>query len=272
MEETAMRIGDGRRERFLARAFALGAGVVIATALAPCSGAAADREKVLYSFCAQANCADGDEPEAGLIMDAAGRLYGTTEGGGAHSHGTAFELTPNAAKTAFTHKVLYSFCAQANCTDGDEPQAGLIMDAAGNLYGTASSGGAHNSGAAFELTPNKAKTAWTLKVLYSFCAQVKCADGNLLVAGLIMDAAGRLYGTTEGGGAHEGGTAFELTPNAAKTAWTEKVLYSFCPLVEICTDGYDPYAGLIEDAAGRLYGTTVSGGAHGQGTAFELTP
>jgi len=172
--------------------------------------------KVLYSFCALSNCTDdGHWPFAGLIMDTRGNLYGTTGVGGVPGGGTAFKLIPNKAKTVWTHEVLYGFCAQGgfNCTDGANPMAGLIKDAAGRLYGTTAHGGAHNnSGTAFELTPNAAKTVWTEKVLYSFCAQVKCADGAIPQAGLIMGPAGKLYGTTVLGGAHESGTAFELTP------------------------------------------------------------
>jgi uncharacterized repeat protein (TIGR03803 family) len=201
--------------------------------LTPNAAKTAWTETVLYSFCAQGgeSCTDGANPEASLVMDAAGRLYGTTyEGGGADNNsGTVFELTPNAAKTRWTETVLYSFCTQGgeSCTDGVLPHAGLIMDAAGRLYGTTYEGGAHGAGTVFELTPNAAKTTWTKTVLYSFGAQ--SGDGAYPeVAGLIMGASGQLYGTTTGGGAHGAGTVFELTPNAAKTTWTETVLYSFC--------------------------------------------
>jgi uncharacterized repeat protein (TIGR03803 family) len=251
--------------------------------------------KVLYSFCAQLEggiCTDGDVPQARLIMDKAGHLYGTTDGGGAHAGpygdggGTVFELAPNAAKTIWIHTILYSFCAQTGCTDGDIPLAGLIMDASGHLYGTTAVGGAHSGpsgyggGTVFELTPNAAKTSWTQRVLYSFCAQggTSCTDGELPIAGVIRDKAGHLYGTTDFGGAYDHGTVFELTPNKANTKWTETVLYSFCAqgVYPDCTDGLNPYAGLIMDAAGHLFGTTSEGGAHadpsgfGGGTVFEL--
>jgi uncharacterized repeat protein (TIGR03803 family) len=240
-------------------------------------------QKVLYRFCAQTDCTDGAYPVAVLIMDAAGNLYGTTGGGGANCQisggcGTVFELKPPATgKTAWTHKVLYSFCAQGGtaCTDGEYPGAGLIMDKTGNLYGTTEQGGirsiyvcgnlneSHTCGTVFELTPPAVgKTAWTETVLYRFCAQTNCTDGALTDAGVIMDAAGNLYGTTEYGGMYDGngrGIVFELTPNAAKTGWTETVLHSFY--------GY-PVAGVIMDVAGNLYGTTSGG----WGTAFELTP
>ena len=155
----------------------LGVGALIAVTLASYSGAVAYQEMVLHSFCAQKNCTDGDSPQAELIMDAAGNLYGTTTGGGAHEcgvyceGGTVFELIPNATKTAWTETVLYSFCAQKNCADGDEPRAGVIMDSAGNLYGTTHRGGADgNYGTVFELTPNATRTGWMETVLYSFAS------------------------------------------------------------------------------------------------------
>jgi len=182
--------------------------------LAASGAASAATESVLYSFCALGQfCTDGVDSSAGLIMDAVGNLYGTTEQGGAHGgFGTVFEVTPNAAKTTWTETVLYSFCAQGgeNCTDGLGPLAGLIMDASGNLYGTTSGSflesrnGPYIGGTVFELTPNMAKTTWTETVLYSFCAQSSCTDGSFPDAGLIVDAMGGLYGTTYYGGAHAG--------------------------------------------------------------------
>jgi len=162
-------------------------------------------ETVLYSFCAQTNCADGANPGAALIMDEAENLYGTTPVGGANDRGTVFELTPGGRET-----VLYSFCAQTNCTDGATPTAGLIMDKAGNLYGTTfHGGGTSDDGTVFVLTHRGTET-----VLYSFCAQTDCGDGALPQAGLIMDKAGNLYGTTVQGGANNflGGVVFQLTP------------------------------------------------------------
>jgi hypothetical protein len=239
---------------------------------------------VLYSFCAQGGtaCTDGQYPYAGLIGDTSGNLYSTTYAGGAYGGGTVFELTPPAkGKIAWTETVLYSFCAETNCTDGDTPLAGVIMDASGNLYSTTFLGGVHGGGTVFELTPPaKGETAWTETVLYSFCAQGAgyCTDGTELSAGLIMDRSGNLYGTTGGGGAYKyNGTVFELTPPAkGKIAWTETVLYSFCAQGgAACTDGAGPFAGLIMDWSGNLYGTTYEGGAncqpnYGCGTVFEL--
>ena len=167
--------------------------------------------QVLYSFCPQSGCADGSQPVAGLIMDAAGNLYGTTKvggtggTGGAFGQGVVFKLAPDGTET-----VLYSFCSQANCTDGLQPFAGLIMDAAGNLYGTTLNGGiGSGSGVVFKLAPDGTQT-----VLYSFCSQANCTDGLAPQAGLLMDAAGNLYGTTALGGIAPGnsGVVFALTP------------------------------------------------------------
>jgi uncharacterized repeat protein (TIGR03803 family) len=168
-------------------------------------------------------------------------------------------------------KTLYKF---KGGSDGNIPQAGLIFDQAGNLYGTTVGGGAHNNkGTVFQLTPNQ-NGGWTEHTLYSFCSRTNCTDGSQPLAGLVFDQAGNLYGTTEGGGAqNNGGTVFQLTPNQ-NGEWTESVLYSFCSLRN-CTDGEAPRVGLIFDEAGNFYGTAAYGGGHGViggGTVFQLTP
>ena len=213
----------------------------------------------LYSFCSQGvypECADGDNPEAGLVQTTNGYLYGTTSGGGAHNGGTVFKITPSGALTT-----LYSFCAQSNCTDGSYPYAGLVQTTNGYLYGTTSGGGAHNGGTVFKITPSGALTT-----LYSFCAQSNCTDGSYPYAGLVQATNGYLYGTTSGGGAHNGGTVFKITPSGALTT-----PYSFCAQSN-CTDGSYPYAGLVQATNGYLYGTTSGGGAHNGGTVFKITP
>ena len=138
---------------------------------------------------------DGRFPEAGLIIDSKGNLYGTTGGGGADGGGMVFELTPKAGG-GWTEKVLHNF--PANDKDGEDPFASLIFDAAGNLYGTTSGGGTHSYGTVFELTP-KAGGGWTEKVLHSFNEQWH-GRVHPLQASLIFDAAGNLYGTTPFGG------------------------------------------------------------------------
>jgi uncharacterized repeat protein (TIGR03803 family) len=192
---------------------------------------AAAQEQVLYSF--QNDGTDGIDPGPGLISDGAGNLYGTTIGGGAYNWGTVFELSP-AAGGGWTEKVLYNF---ASVPDGANPYWWLIFDAAGNLYGTTFAGGTHNGGAVFELSPAAGGT-WTEKVLYSFGNGAMDADAPQ--AGLIFDAAGNLYGTTEYGGTYYYGTVFELSPNGSG-GWTEQVLHSFGN----GADGARPFAGLI---------------------------
>ncbi len=169
-------------------------------------------------------------------------------------------LFVTSAWAAAHEKVLHSFNVSGN--DGFYPYAGLVFDAAGNLYGTTMEGGIHGQGMVFELTPQEGGS-WTEKVLHSFNG----TDGAYPYAGLIFDAAGNLYGTTVRGGIHDDGAVFELTPKEGG-GWTEKVLHSFGN----GTDGVYPFAGLIFDAAGNLYGTTYEGGIHGYGTVFELTP
>ncbi len=159
---------------------------------------------------------------------------------------------------AQTEQTLYSFSGYA---DGGNPLSSLVIDAVGNLYGTTFVGGAQGAGEVFELSPNTSG-GWTQSVLYSFTGG---ADGaNPYLADVIFDKAGNLYGTTVGGGDHNLGVVFELTPTG--NGWSESVLYSFAGGV----DGANPYSGLLFDPRGNLYGTTYSGGAHGDGTVYEL--
>jgi uncharacterized repeat protein (TIGR03803 family) len=238
-------------------------------------------EKVLYSFCSASGCTDGSWPYANLVFDTAGNLYGLTVYGGTNSSncdgfgcGTVFQLAPGAGGT-WTETVLYSFCSMSGCADGAEPWTGLISDAAGNLYGMTTEGGRSGCelgcGTVFQLASG-ANGSWTETVLYSFCSVGRCTDGAVPYGSLIFDAAGNLYGTTASGGTHGNyGTVFQLVAGASGT-WTEKVLHRF-HLRENDHDGYDPFAGLVFDAAGSLYGTTRGGGAYGNyGTVFQLTP
>jgi uncharacterized repeat protein (TIGR03803 family) len=223
-------------------------------------------ENVLYNFCSAKNCADGGEPLAGLIQDTAGNLYGTTAAGGNSNSncfgncGTVFEVG-NAG-----YKVLYSFCPGVTCTDGALPYSGLIQDAAGNLYGTTEFGGTNNTGTVFEIiSPAQAGGTWTENVLWSFSPYVAGPSA------MIQDVTGNLYGTLQGGGANIEGIAFELVRPVKGGEWTFNVLYNFCSSPN-CTDGAQPDAGVIQDSAGYMYGTTQSGGAYSSGTVFKLAP
>jgi uncharacterized repeat protein (TIGR03803 family) len=223
-------------------------------------------ETILHSFCSAHGCEDGAEPEAGLTIDQAGNLYGTTtlggkggRGCGGRGCGVIFELTLG-ANGKRKEKILHGF----NFSDGTQPAAGLIFDAAGNLYGTTVGGGSHRNGTVFELLHSKSGQ-WTEKIL---------ANGFGSTAGLIFDSAGDLYGTSSGGGNGEG-AVFELTPGK-NGKWSHKVSYEFPANGQ---DGYGPNANLIFDTAGNLYSTTAAGGASGSGcggngcgTVFEITP
>ena len=199
-----------------------------------------------------------------MIFDTAGNLYGTTTSGGGSSAcnfgcGTVFRLTPNSGG-GWTESVLYGFCHLPKCADGDGSAAALIFDGSGNLYGTTVDGGASGSGTVFRLTANS-DGSWTETVLHSFSGP----DGGTPYAGLIFYAAGNLYGTITQGGAGGVGIVFKLTPNS-NGSWTEHVLHAF----KGGKDGAGPTASLTFDAAGNLYGTTYSGGAHRNGVVFKL--
>ena len=205
-------------------------------------------ETVLHRFGAYKG--DGQFPSTGLVMDAKGNLYGTTNAGGFDGYydgaghdfcvrgcGTVFEINTSGVETTF-----YTFKGWKN-KDGAEPIAGLILDAKGNFYGTTAWGGLYGFGTVFELT-----SAGKEKILYSFTGTT---DGAIPVGGLVMDSKGNLFGTTYEGGAFGFGTVFELTPNGKET-----VLYSFAD----GPDGAYPFDAPVMDAKGNLYGTTYLGG------------
>jgi uncharacterized repeat protein (TIGR03803 family) len=205
-------------------------------------------------------------PAAPLIFDASGNLYGTTEYGGTVG-GVVFELTPNAQGT-WSESVLYNF---AGGTDGSAPKAPLIFDSAGNLYGTTYRGGEFSGGGGtvFELKPNGNGT-WSENVLHSFGAT--STDGLYPTGGVILDPAGNLYGMTFVGGntgcySRTGcGIVFQLAPSSGGQ-WTEAILHTFSG----GNDGGNPYAGLIRDQAGNMYGTTAYGGSANIGAVFSLS-
>jgi uncharacterized repeat protein (TIGR03803 family) len=240
-------------------------------------------EKILHSF--SDNNIDGWGPAASLVIDSAGDLYGTTAYGGANTNdcagtscGTIFRLK-RGKNGQWTEKVLHSF--NNNGKDGFRPWSGLTIDASGNLYGVTAAGGTHpcsyggGCGTVFELSSGT-NDRWTETVLHSFNGN----DGANPISNVILDAAGRLYGTTYYGGEvgcdppYGCGTVFELTPGE-KGKWTERVLRSFYKV-------RFPIGGVIFDAAGNLYGTSAIGGRYknggGCGTVgcgggiFELSP
>jgi uncharacterized repeat protein (TIGR03803 family) len=207
-------------------------------------------QSVLYSF---VGGTDGEFPEGGLIRDKVGNLYGTTTaGGGVENSGIVFMVS-----AAGVEQVLYTF---PGGTNGATPQAGLAIDAEGNLYGTTTAGGANGNGIVFKLT--KKGTQWTETVLYTFGTGT---DGAIPVAGVILRGTS-LYGTTSAGGAYGYGTIFQLTRSGA--ARTETIVHKF----EDGDDGAVPYGGLIADKLGNLYGAATEGGSGGGGTIYELSP
>ena len=213
-------------------------------------------ERVLHSFDYHT---EGAGPTGGLIFDQAGNLYGTTQADGAHNGGDVFELTPD--RSGWTERILYSFGTRKN--DGYQPYAGVALDEkTGRLYGTAPRGGPTLGGAAFELTPGS--DGWQETLVDTFS---KKNDGGGPFAGVILDRAGNLYGTTEGGGAHTYGTVYEVQHTSA--GWKEHVLHNFPAFTG---DGEIPGIGALTiDGSGSLYGTTAGGGCCG-GTVFKLTP
>lgn len=223
-----------------------------ATLAATAPAAAALHEKVLYDF---GQPPDGAAPQASLVADAGGNLYGTTLGGG-NGYGTVFKLTRSSR--GYVESVIYAFSG----ADGALPFSSAIVDGRGIVYGTTSGGGAYGEGVAFALTPSAG--GYIESVLHNFG---KYPDASTPYAPLIEDGRGNLFGTTEFGGPPcSCGAVFELTPSAS--GYAESVIHTFGDR----PDGQAPDGGLLEDAQGRLFGTTSGGGRHGLGTVFALTP
>lgn len=225
--------------------------------------AAGNVYSVLYTFCSQPKCVDGYRPNAGVVEDSEGNLYGITPVGGSAGYGTIFKLSQSGSET-----VLHSFCTLSGCPDGELPQGSLVLGSDGNLYGATSYGGSNGSGVVFRLAPDGSNYS----VQYNFCGGGgNCTDGANPGAGLIADSQGNLYGTTVHGGANNWGTVYKVAPDG-----TESVLYSFCSHSN-CVDGATPEATLAL-VNGNLYGTTVYGGGGGScsdggcGVVFEVAP
>ena len=203
--------------------------------------------------------------ESGVVFGPNGTLYGTSPNNISHyPHGYVYNVRPPI--NAFCHSVicswdqtiLYGF---SGGNDGWAPRFGsIIFDQAGNMYNTTSLGGANGVGVVFEMSPSG--SGWSEQPIYTFSGP----DGAKPYSGVIFDGTGNLYGTTTQGGQHNQGAVYELTPSGG--GWTQQVLYSF----QGTSDGATPTGTLVQDTAGNLYGTTITGGSGGGGTVFELSP
>ena len=216
------------------------------------------RLRIIYSFCTQANCADGYYPTSAPVLGSDGNFYGAVGEGGSDSAydtgaGLVYKLTPGGKMT-----ILYTFCTAAPCLDGAFPTE-LMLASDGNFYGTTDGGGELEGGTIFRISPTG-----QFKVLYSFCSLENCADGWRPYFPPIQGSDGNFYGTTPIGGAQGAGAFYELTASG-----TYKVLYNFCQN-ESCTDGEIPNT-IVEDAKGNFFGSTSSGGSKGYGDIFEIT-
>lgn len=221
-------------------------------------------ETILHDF----QGTDGWQSFAELTMDSKGNLFGTTANGATYGQGTVYELSP-ASDGSWNFQTLYEFTGG---NDGGVPWASVISDSKGRLYGVASEGGGSSSqcrygcGTAFMLSPSS-NGPWTVTVLHNFTTGP--SDGAYPSNTLLPDGHGNLYGVaSSGGGDAQAGVVFELSP-ANNGQWTETILHNFN---QTTGDGLTPSSNLIRDASGRLYGTTLSGGSHGEGTVFKLVP
>ena len=205
---------------------------------------------VLYSFCAQPNCADGGHPIAGLVEGPDHNFYGvTTYGGSLGDYGVVFRITPSGAYT-----VLHNFNANA---EGNSPRGKLLYASNGYLYGTTNQGGAGGGGTVFRIGLDGSNFG----VVLAFCSHF-CGNGSGPESGLMEASDGNFYGTTAASGAHNLGTIYRLTPSGQITD-----LYNFCN----CGDGSNPVADLLLASDGFFYGTTTYGGANSGGTVFKFT-
>lgn len=234
--------------------------------------ASGPREHTLYSFGVSEQGQGGAPFELdGLIADQYGDFYGTARQGGTLGYGVVFEMTPPVAPGGtWIETVLYNF---QNGSDGNLPMGGLILDKAGNLYGTTAYGGgsAKGNGSVFELSPpSVAGGAWTETTLHDFQGGT---DGAVPNCGVISDSNGNLYGATTSGGAADAGTVFELSPPSAPGGvWSETVLYSFILVEGSYPRGAFPFGGLLRNPQGALFGTTSYGGPSNDGVVFKLEP
>jgi uncharacterized repeat protein (TIGR03803 family) len=217
--------------------------------------------KILYTFLGYSkNSKDGAIPSANLVFDSAGNLYGTTRYGGEHNWGTVFELSPSGS--TWTEAILFSFDNSGD--SGCQPFGGLVLDSAGNLYGTTNECGANSSGNVYKLSQSGG--VWSQTPIYAFDPNNRI-DGSTPYSGVVFDSAGNLYGVNQLSGAIGWGTAYELSPQADGT-WTETILHSFGS----GSDGSEPFNAPVLDSAGNVYGTTEEGGEYAGGAIWEISP
>jgi uncharacterized repeat protein (TIGR03803 family) len=229
--------------------------------------------KLLYTFCTQKKCPDGDAPHGSLVRDTKGNLYGTTQLGGGSQEGVIFELSPKGGQWTYTQ--LHSFCQEKQCTDGGNPvfvtltyqgaQSGAPYDGTSPLFGATAGDGSKAPAVVFSLTPSGKK--WVYGVVYKFCSQANCADGQKPYSAPIVDGSGNLFGTTTNGGALGFGAVYELQPQGKN--YVQSVIYSFCAQ-QFCADGSGPIGAPLVDDNGNIFGTANAGGKGGEGAAFEL--
>lgn len=263
------------------------------------NGSGGYNEIVIYSFCSQTNCADGENPTFSFVtLDDCGNIFGTTWAGGSEGVGTVFELKPSGG--SWTEVVLHNFLH--NMIDGYNPVSGLIMDLSKNLYGTTFNGGG-GDGSIYKLSPD-GSGGWTEQVIYDACmgyAGINMdSHGNIFAAGCstlfelspngsggwnatnihffeggttdggtpngtpVISASGEVYGTAIGGGTKNDGVVYRF--KFGKKGWQERIIHSFGS----GKDGNEPWAGMTFSPSGNLYGTTVKGGKYGYGTVYEI--
>lgn len=250
-----------------------------AMCLAPHTAGAAPSVHLIYSFCSASRCADGETP-SGLVINKHGILYGTTTAGGKKGHGAVFQLSSKKGGS-WKEKVLYSFCSQNSCADGDSPTAEPMLDTLGNVYGTTSKGGRANVGTAFELVKSG---NWALKTLTSICSPNDCVANTPRSglsypgqsSGAAYDGSSALFGVADAGTMSgkckpHCGTVFEITNSGGQ--WSMKTIYDFCAVdINGCSDGFNPFGDMLVNSNGTAITGTVLAGASGGGAVYKLTP
>ena len=254
-----MKTNNNRRKKEMAL-FIGAVSLTLSVILLGGTGAFAQTLTTLHDFGSRH---DGQNPQAGVVFDQAGNLYGTALGG-LNGNGIVFSLTPpDGGGAPWTESVLHKFTGQP---DGAVPVSSLIIASSGDLFGTTEEGGAHNMGAVFGLRPPQNPGGpWRERVLYSFGSSA--SDGVVPNAELLPANPG-FYGVTREGGAHGFGTVFLVTPQAGGGDWSETILYSFAG----SEDAAFPSGGLVMDLTGNLYGMTLLGGANNLGAVYQLSP